>query len=303
MPNGQLAPLTPLPGQAPPTNTTPRTDLLPPSPDRVQVTPQGSGPNPQPTSLNALLDSNVVIVVAKSGEGFSQGTGFFVANDRIVTNRHVILGGGRTPSSIQVISRALGNQPLAAQLLALSAPANVPNGPTVTDFALLSVTAPPRNFLALGPSPAKSTQVVADGYPAFLIQDDLLAFLKGETRTAPDSVVQPGAIIQRRDGDPVKYLTHSAPLGHGNSGGPLVDLCGRVVGVNTKVVNEGELATTANLAQDVSELRTFLERNGVTPKLDQEQKQCPVALSPPGPTAQAGPTTPATPGPAPAPGT
>jgi hypothetical protein len=308
LPDGQLAPLAPLPGQAPPATLTPHTDLLPPSPDRVQITPPVGGPSAQPTSLNALLDGSVVIITDRSqGPRTALGSGFFVSPDRIITNRHVVLE--MSPNSIQVTNKALG-EARPARLLALSAPREVPLSATVPDFALLAVDMPGDNFLSVGPSPAKSTAVVAVGFPGFLIRNDadFQAYVKGNQRSAPGSVTQQGFIIQRRESDPVKLLTHSANLGHGNSGGPLVDFCGRVVGVNTAVVNEGELPMTANLAQDVSELRAFLDKNGVTPKIDEAQTQCPPAVTPPGPAAQAGPApstpdtrAPPTPAPSPTP--
>ena len=185
LPDGQLAPLAPLPGQAPPTNTTPRTDLLPPSPDRVRITPPGAGPAAQPTSLNALLDNNVVLVIGKTRSGTKLGSGFFVSSDRIVTNRHVIME--VLSNGITVTSKALG-QALPAQLIAVTAPDSVPTDPSLQDFALLSVSAPPRDFLALGPSPPKSTHVVADGYPAFLIEQDadFKALMNGDMHSAPD---------------------------------------------------------------------------------------------------------------------
>ena len=296
LPNGQPAPLTPLPGQTPPAGTTPRTDLLPPSPDRVQVTPPGGGPNAPPPSLSALLASSVVLVIGTAGDGRSKlGSGFFVSNDRIVTNRRVVQG----LSSIQVTNKALG-QAMPAQIVAVSAPADVPISSAAPDFALLSVNAAPRNFLSIGPSPARSTNVLAVGYPASQLRTDadFLAFVNGNNRAAPDSVSQPGSIIQLRDRDPVKYLSHSAPLSRGNGGGPLVDYCGRVVGVNTLDSNDDE-QTTTNQAQDVSELRAFLERNGVTPRIDDAQKPCPPAATPPGPAARAGSPSapPSTPGP------
>jgi S1-C subfamily serine protease len=194
----------------------------------------------------------VVLVIGTAGDGRSKlGSGFFVSNDRIVTNRRVVQG----LSSIQVTNKALG-QAIPAQLVAVSAPADVPINSTTADFALLSVNAAPRNFLSIGPSPARSSNVIAVGYPASRLRTDadFLAFVNGNNRAAPDSVTQSGSIIQLRDRDPVKYLTHSAPIGRGNGGGPLVDYCGRVVGVNTLDNNDdGQSAT--NQAQDVSELR------------------------------------------------
>ncbi|WP_162264670.1 S1 family peptidase, partial [Salmonella enterica] len=130
---------------------------------------------------------NVVLIVGKTTRGgYKTGSGFFVSNDRIVTNRHVTMG--TLPDEIRVTSKALG-QGLPARVVAVSAPDNVPPQDTsVQDLALLSVSAPPRNFLALGPSPPKSTQVVADGYPAFLVRmdADYKAFMNGNNRAAPD---------------------------------------------------------------------------------------------------------------------
>jgi len=38
---------------------------------------------------------------------------------------------------------------------------------------------------------------------------------------------------------PMEYLQTDAPINHGSSGGPLVDMDGRVVGLNTFIMSEG----------------------------------------------------------------
>ena len=136
----------------------------------------------------------------------------------------------------------------------------------VRDFALLAVDQPGKGFLKLGASPPKLTPVVAAGYPEYLLD--------------ADSVFAQGIVNQKPESLPVKFLTHSASVGRGSAGGPVVDLCGRVVGVNTAAKNEGDpgdraaLWTTSNLAQDVSELRDFLTANGVTPTVDELPLSC-----------------------------
>jgi S1-C subfamily serine protease len=298
LPNGQVAPLAPAPGQPAPANVTPHADLLPPPPDRVQLPPPPGAPATQaPTNLNTLIDSAVVLILASGPDGTELGSGFFVTPDRVVTNRHVT----RHSTSIILTNKVLGkSQP--AKLLASSEPDNVDPDPSKPDFSLLSVETPSHAVLSLGPSPPKSTPVIATGYPGYLVENDpdFVKLVNGNATSAPDSVTAQGFIIQRRDSDEVKYLTHSASIGQGNSGGPLVDLCGRVVGVNTLAINEGKISTSANLAQDVSELRAFLQKNNVTPTLNEAQTQCPPAVSPPGPTAQVSPP-PGTPAPAPSP--
>lgn len=276
LPNGQLSPLPALPGA--PANATPappRADLLPPGPTQVQV-PRDAG---APIAMNELIDRAVVFVV---GDGAS-GTGFFVTPDRIITNRHVIEN--LDPKTILVTNKQMGRA-MPARVVAKSAPPPG-NDLTVRDFAVLAIDGAGPATFKLGPSIEKSASVAAAGYPGFLVRGDpgFEQLRRGNQNASPDNTIQYGFVIQKRDDDPVKLVTHSANLGHGNSGGPLLDLCGRVVGVNTAVQNEGQLATTANFAQDVSELRSFLAENGITPESDEARKTCPPAVAQAAPPA------------------
>ena len=284
LPNGQVAPLAPLtppgqpgqPGQSP-APTPPHADLLPPSPDQIQVPAPPNTNSGVPLTLTGLADLAVVFVYGNTAQGGESGSGFFVTKDRIVTNRHVVEN--LIPGTIRVTNKALGHA-LTARVVAKTAPD--PRGALgVQDFALLAVDQPGVATLTLGPSVQKGAPVIAIGYPGFVIRSDQAyqRLLHGDLSAAPENVLEVGFVMQKRDSDPVKIVTHSANLGHGNSGGPLLDYCGRVIGVNTAVANEGQLATTANFAQDVQELANFLAANNVTAEIDNAQKQCPPVVT------------------------
>ena len=126
------------------------------------------------------------------------------------------------------------------QALPAKVVAQTPAGPMlqVRDFALLAVDQPGKGFLNFGASPPKLTPVVAAGYPEYLLD--------------ADSVFAQGIINQKPESLPVKFLTHSASVGgRGSAGGPVVDLCGRVVGVNTAAKNEGDPGVQGGAMDDV----------------------------------------------------
>jgi S1-C subfamily serine protease len=79
-----------------------------------------------------------------------------------------------------------------------------------------------------------------------------------------------------------KLVLHSADISPGNSGGPLADTCGRVVGVNTFIKTSTEQQMRLNFALKSDSLLSFLKANGVT--LQPEDTSC----SPQMPRAQAG---------------
>ncbi|MFC6739351.1 trypsin-like peptidase domain-containing protein [Methylobacterium tardum] len=82
------------------------------------------------------MERSTVLVLA----GDATGSGFFVADDLVVTNRHVVEGA----STLMIAGRHAGVAP--ATLVQVGAPG------TLTDFALLRV--PPRS--GGGPSPSRS---------------------------------------------------------------------------------------------------------------------------------------------------
>lgn len=281
LPDGQLTPIAPVPGQSSaPTPRAPNANILPPPPDRIQVPQSPNAPATAPMSLTELADRAVVFVIGNvAGEPnkIGLGSGFFVTKDRIVTNRHVIEK--LAPGTIKVTNKAMGRAVLAT--VVVRSPSEPSGSVRVQDFAILSVEQPGLASLKLGPSPSKGSAVIAVGYPGFLLENDpgYQRLLQNDLGAAPENTVQSGVVIQKREADPVKLITHSASLGRGNSGGPLIDLCGRVVGVNTAAWNEGVLSTTANLAQDIRELRSFLAAHGVVAESDDAPTQCPPAVA------------------------
>jgi S1-C subfamily serine protease len=79
-------------------------------------------------------------------------------------------------------------------------------------------------------------------------------------------------------------------VGHGNSGGPLVDACGRVGGVNTLFfADENQVG---NVALDVTGLRKFLTENRIAFTADDSPCGGPTADARPVPPPTAPPPTP-----------
>jgi S1-C subfamily serine protease len=266
------------------------TELLPRPIDRVQVEPPNAGNAPQPAMpLVQLLDAAVVFVIGLPTEqargqagGVNTGTGFFISDRHIVTNRHVVRGAD--PNRIFFTNRALGRVQ-TAKVIAESQ-LGTPEEPG-TDLAVLETEpVPQRIFLKLGPMPAKQTDVVAVGYPGFVIGSDtgLKKLIEGDINSAPDSQHTRGIVTSvtamGERGFPV--ITHSAQIAEGNSGGPLTDLCGRVVGVNTWYRSNRSGPQAVNMAQGPDTVREFLQAKGIAFQTDaQPCSPAAVAQAPP----------------------
>lgn len=264
MPNGRtiegLLPPNPndrtdIPGAVRPAE---RTAILPPDPERVQV-PDSDGPK-DTKSLLAYIEERTAIVLAPSPAGLGSGSGFFVGPDLLVTNYHVIAAPG---STIYVTNNALGSL-RQAQVLKTLGPLEVTGG----DFALLRVEgAQQPSFNVLDSSESLRLQsVIAAGYPGDLLQSDArFQQLRAGDRTAvPELAVTDGTVSTEQQINPqYKVVVHSAPISRGNSGGPLVDMCGRLVGVNT-FVKVGPMRSL-NFALSTPDLMRFLTDTGALP--------------------------------------
>ncbi len=99
--------------------------------------------------------------------------------------------------------------------------------------------------------------------------------------------------MQTMQGAPV--VIHTAAINRGNSGGPLADRCGRIVGVNTFIRTDRETAYRADYALPSVTLLAFLQQNNVAAR--SEDNPC----TPAAPSATPAPAAPAPAPAAPAP--
>jgi len=183
-----------------------------------------------------------------SGEGertrVSTGTGFLVADGRVMTNHHVVedctgiqlrAPGGHRYNAVPPVQR---NKELDLAVLHV---------PGVSGPAL-----PFRQAL-----PRRGESVVAYGFP-------LAGVLSSDPKLTRGEV---SGLAGIRD-DPSQFQI-SAPLQPGNSGGPLLDMQGRLVGINTAVLRPmGRLPPqNVNFAVKADRAVAFLRAAGVTPRL------------------------------------
>ncbi|MFK4002699.1 serine protease [Qipengyuania sp. NPDC077563] len=186
----------------------------------------------------------------------SHGTGFAVAPDKIVTNAHVVRD-AMSDSELRIgIVPSGGGEAVYGRILAVN---------SRTDLALVEVTGdlrlPPLAITAR--EVADSGQVVSVGYPMNVDRAQGLA-MSDIFRSMPP-VKSPGFVSGARPSRQFDTILHTAPIARGNSGGPLLDPCGRVVGVNSfGADNEGGDAEFF-FAVSNRELLPFLRENDVTP--------------------------------------
>ncbi|MEM9032577.1 MAG: serine protease, partial [Pseudomonadota bacterium] len=235
--------------------------ILPPAAERVRVGSEGGFPDT--ATLLAHIEERTALVLVQGQRGLGNGTGFFVGSDLLVTNYHVI--DGADADGIYVSNEAIGSLRPAELVKALG-----PMDATGGDFALLrvpGVSQPSFEVLATD-STLRLQSVIAAGYPGdLLVSDEAFQQLRaGDLSAVPGLAVTDGTITaEQRFNSATEVLVHSAPISKGNSGGPLIDYCGRMIGVNTFVV-KGPMRTL-NFALSGRDLARFLEGTPATPRV------------------------------------
>ena len=218
----------------------PKTASIPPAPPQ----PQPATPSAPPAPEVAKAEEEPKPAPKPDVEA-SSGTGFFVTSDGdVVTNAHVVENcptirattAQGAMAEAKVIARDVGND-LAYLRTGLSA----------------KKTAAFRTSIRLGET------VEAFGYPL----TDVLAKSGNFTLGNVSALVGIG--------DDSRYLQISAPVQPGNSGGPLLDQNGNLVGVVSAKLNalklmlatNGDIAQNVNFAIRASIVATFMDANGV----------------------------------------
>lgn len=165
---------------------------------------------------------STVEITATSGSDGSQGSGFFVAKGVVVTNYHVIEGMEKI-----VVKTADKKEYDVSSILGFD---------KTLDIAVLKINA---NKPVLTISQEKNSvgqDIYTIGSPFGLTQ----TFTKGMISTTSRII------------DNVDYIQIDASISPGNSGGPLVNAYGEVIGINTMYLEGGQ---NLNFAININELQ------------------------------------------------
>ena len=199
-------------------------------------------------------------IVIQIATPYNTGTGFYLSEPNlIVTNEHVVRGN----RNVVIEGNSLNKQ--LVQVLYTD---------PKYDLAFLEID--PANSLPsveLGrePDPAQGDQIIAIGHPF------------GLKYTATQGIISNTSHIQ----DDINYIQHDAALNPGNSGGPLVDKAGSVIGVNTFVMRDGNsIGFSLPVHYLASSIQEFLEGDrqvgtrcescsNVVFNIEPDQKYCP----------------------------
>jgi V8-like Glu-specific endopeptidase len=197
----------------------------------------------------------VVVVQFEDGEvvDFAHGTGFAVAPNRIVTNAHVVMPASENPDNVSVgVVPSEGDQAYRAKLISID-PAR--------DLALIEMEegTVPAVPLYMGPI-SDGSDVVALGYPGNV---DMATAQSADDYITPAAPTRSeGNYSNARRIAGVHALLHTAAIARGNSGGPLLDNCGRVIGVNSFITAGQDGDAPFGFAIANRELAAFLRAAG-----------------------------------------
>ncbi len=167
------------------------------------------------------------VVVIRSGSG--TGSGFLVSRDgKIITNAHVVDG----EDSVSVKTR--NGKVLMGSVISCD---------ENRDLALVQIKGNDFTCLTLddGTNAGAGNDVIAIGTPEGLSWS-----------------LSRGIVSARRKSEGVAYIQTDAPINHGNSGGPLIDLkSGMVVGINTFGFQKDTTEGLGFAVQSTEALRVF----------------------------------------------
>jgi hypothetical protein len=218
-----------VPGSTPVSGTGTTADSTPPS---TSIKPSPTSPQPPQKLTTAQIADRAIpsVVVVENfnedGEKAEQGSGYVFSGDGIViTNYHVIRGAkslnvkvpGREPYRVDsILGYEIDHDVAAVQVSGASLPAL--STETIEE-------------------PKVGDRVVAIGAPLGL-----------------ESTVSEGIVSAIRDAGTMRIIQTTASISPGSSGGPLLNEFGRVIGLTTSTVLNGQSINFVVSARHVSEL-------------------------------------------------
>jgi len=251
--------------------------VAPKKPDVAPVAAERIVKYTQKDIIRMLKDSTVLILVMKTHKGklqvSSMGSGFFINDRQIMTNAHVVRGA----EQIVLASRKLGIGVGTVYRVGMTS-----KGLGV-DAAIVNATGiKPLKTLPFALSVIEGDNVAIGGFPGIIRNTDqkfarLLHFIDERVVPSKDDVPSPrfsfgaveGIFINRKGNEDIQ---HGVETTGGNSGSPIVNSCGHVVGLHYSGVSLKKDNSKFNYAHSYREVEKFLKNNRVT--YDLAQSEC-----------------------------
>jgi S1-C subfamily serine protease len=232
-------------------------------------------------ALAERMEASTVLVVVVDGSGeINNGTGFMVGEGRVMTNGHVVHDAA-TMGSGEIYLLNANLPPTKARLLAIDYDRDHnKNFENIDgrDFALLAFDPPTSAklpILSFNLDARRMDLVGAWGYPKLAMQYDskYQSLLSGRNKAleSPSVVFTEGTVNNIIASGLSAVIMHSADIFEGNSGGPLVNISGEVVGINTMGLIQDEDLATLNIALSARDAVDFLVKSGFKPLLAEDQ--------------------------------
>jgi S1-C subfamily serine protease len=210
-----------------------------------------------PAALYARRSPGVVTIYADlAAGGTTQGSGFVAdGKGRILTNAHVITNVADRPATVRAAERVYVEFVDGERV-----PATILGWDLFNDVGVVEVDP---KVHAVSPVPLGDSSTVAVGTPVAAIgspfgkQSSLAVGVVSATGRTIDSLTSGFAIADA--------IQIDAPINRGNSGGPLFDADGRVIGINAQIESQSGTAEGVGFAIPINSARRSLEqlvRNG-----------------------------------------
>jgi hypothetical protein len=182
--------------------------------------------------VQSMFDEPAEVVVS-----IASGTGFVVAPGYVLTNHHVIEGA----TDITILDPNNRERQFVATLVAES------ENP---DLALLRVDELEADAMPLAETmPRRGTEIMVLGYPGGSALGLELKSTRGPITSASDPKLEGGAFL------------FDANVNPGNSGGPIIDKMGRVVGVVVAIVRTSLVGSAYSVGIPMERVWPFLEEH------------------------------------------
>ncbi|MCG8492653.1 MAG: serine protease [Sneathiellales bacterium] len=246
-------------------------------PDLQPVGPERTVKYTQKDVIRMLKDSTVLILVMKTNKGklqvSSMGSGFFINDSQIMTNAHVVRGA----EQIVLASRKMGIGVGTVYRVGMTS-----KGLGV-DAAIINATGiKPLKTLPFARSVIEGDNVAIGGFPGIIRNTDrtfarLLHFIDERVVPSKEDVPSPrfsfgaieGIFINQKGNEDIQ---HGVETTGGNSGSPIVNSCGHVVGLHYSGVSLKRDNSKFNYAHSHREVEKFLKNNRVP--YERAQAEC-----------------------------